>query len=588
MTSSVKLVVAVRYALTCVVAALGYVSIVATGGGGDAGGGTPAPGSSVPAATPRTVVASVATSVPLATSKAIVAIDSAAGSSAPGSTVPLPNAGKTDDLLVARDSNNQVLLLAVAQGNVQLNAETTAIALVRLAFGVMHPDEGYTAAQLTNAIKNAAGYPQLLNAVNVALSTGAPVMDSDDVALASLLVSKQVKDSLAATADSGGTPKSIASASDLTLPLPYYFIDQDGTSKLWIQDAPRTSVALLNQTRLQWRVLSQDKNGGVLQDTMIDPLTANLASLLGYYKGTGTKKEIVGSDEFYVTVEQTAATRAEAALRFVQKSMLVMLKVVIPKGVIPDDLMTNCAKSVAESILNSKLAALVAQPTGDSLLTYVKSTLKYDDVDPNFIYKKLKACTSFSDVVKGIKENSPLINAVANYWKKLETVRDGAEVLDLAFSARHWNTSQTAHVCKVDGTVRACAVKVEGSYSRLEDLPPTATFPFRITTTETITVTNGTVNGTVVVDNHGSGVCASLTTWSGTLVGAGMSARINGTGTSRFTGGCFFTGGATSVTFDVTPLCSGFDVYEGRIRLQWGGSVGGANVCSFSGSAFKN
>ena len=132
------------------------------------------------------IVIALGSSVPPEIASIISEIVTDYGSGPVGSTLKNPDAGS---LVVAIDNDTNLLLAGYATDqNIELNAETTAIALSFI--GIIKPDSIST-DQLIEFIKSSEAFDALVEDVNAHLSTGKPLTESDEIFTAVEIVMTQ-------------------------------------------------------------------------------------------------------------------------------------------------------------------------------------------------------------------------------------------------------------------------------------------------------------------------------------------------------------------------------------------------------------
>jgi hypothetical protein len=196
-----------------------------------------------------------AASVPAATVQRVTQVISPMGSASVADAASLPAlTGDGESFLLAGDASAEIYLAAMATATSPappFSAETTAVALVRLARGPL-PD-GVGAAAFNAAIRSAAGYEPLLTLVRAAGTAGTPPMRHPGVTEAVLTTLGQALQALQPAVEGRAGPLAMAMA-PVRVNAPYPFdILRAGTAgrlRLSVQEAMPTAPGVLVVNRL--------------------------------------------------------------------------------------------------------------------------------------------------------------------------------------------------------------------------------------------------------------------------------------------------------------------------------------------------
>jgi len=393
-------------------------------------------------------------SVPDAASATIVQVMSQLGLSTLNASIdiPIPPAGG-DSLLLAVDAKNNIVLAALANSaSTTLSAESTALALARLSFGLVPP--GLTPSQVNAAIQSASGYPSLVAAVSQALSAGSAPGSSAEVLQDVVLVLSQAAPALASVAaesskKAGGLHsqmKDVVVTPTATDPLPFTLVTFPlGLPAVQLNNDPSAAgvVDVINNSFLDW-------NAGSSAHPAVEvelPATTVLTALLGNATTVpGPPAEQLADESglgFNITINQTLASRAANINDIMSRIATLALPAFVGKG---------CAQSVEGALISSgQLDTLAESATGDAFLAFLKSLGAADITQP--------LVTCFPDSVTQAEAkvvSAQFVGAIGKFFSAMDTaltffdgVSAAAKIIATAF---YWDQSFTIGVCETAGS----------------------------------------------------------------------------------------------------------------------------------------
>jgi hypothetical protein len=358
----------------------------ATPGGAGSGGGGGAsitsdnaqpPGGQVSALQTITTTVTVNPGNAGGSEQKIVSINTGFEEGRPGQALQTALDSNGDAVVIATDADNNIILAGIAStGTTTLNAESTAIALARIALGPL--PETISASQANAGIRNTRRFNDLTKLISRTLADG-KTMNSDEVVLTAGEVAEQAAKTLNSRAPLQSTTRTVngdkllAQATvtyDLLPPLPLTVIGPPGNVRsVNLTRYQNGSVDVANSMQIYWEAFTSG-----------DPKKEFLApvSLKRAYWGNsplwfdvpavtlvGNPPSSAGAG-FTVTVQQSRATRA-ANLSEIMRSII---GIAFPWFEIEKE----CSAKIVSTLLGpSQLDLLVGEPTPDRAIEYFKT-----------------------------------------------------------------------------------------------------------------------------------------------------------------------------------------------------------------------
>ncbi len=418
-----------------VIVALASISIASCGGGGGDSGGSGGNSGTTPNVTQ--LRPSVSTDVDAAAGSRIRGLISTVGTSADfGSGVAIAVSTPTGETpVVAVDGDGNLLLAALVptgSTSAALGAESTALLLIRIAAGKV--DSPAAANDLNSAIRGAASFPQLTQAVRDAVGSGSSPIESADVLA---LLARTLADARGAT--SSNAVSRVRAQARVINPLaptalPKEVIPDPLAGGVSIRTASGSAVRLRNDTLVPWAVTVVTDNGATPSNQLLPAGQELTFSVRGSSTG------------YNVLVEQDAETAALEMNAFVAST----LEVVQMWAPLP---LTGCSGG-----LNRVIQTTIAgkPPTLSSWLSDVRA-----------ISSSFEGCLGFGQLfgqaVSLALKLMKLVDVVGN-------VIDTRSWVDFIRSADYfWNVSGIAGVClsPSSGAIVDCPVTFQFAESRV-------------------------------------------------------------------------------------------------------------------------
>lgn len=424
------------------VAASAMVLLAACSGGGDVGesGGIP-----TPTATLSTTAVSIDSSVPPSIAAAISDVMSPTSAGTIPGSLQIETIPGSDSMLLAMDANGKLRLAAMASGpTTTFNAESTAVALVRIAIGVR--PSGISASQTNQIIRATAEFQALVRLVEDAIKTDLSPLDYFGVADSVAVTTGQAVDSFSNIL--GGTSVTTSALAFATTPvitpLPFNIVSSlSGVASVYVTSANRDgSVNLVNATLIAWVASSYDETGHLLRapstndGKILLPPSSSWAILANKLAPWDVPQSIKlpgnngkGLDAILEQTPQSRLINTVGVIAGVAKLTLSLL------GGESLALMNKCEAGVESALISTgELEALAAEPSMDGFKAYLKSLAfqspvkmhnLFKDCIPNgksvaaeFLGKLSGILTVLSEVGKVYDSTTLLVKAklLGEYW----------------------------------------------------------------------------------------------------------------------------------------------------------------------------
>lgn len=255
--------------------------VAACGGGGETSGGPN--GSTPPVVNLASTTVTVDGSVPLPVANVIAEVMSPVDSGQLSSSIQIVTTGGHDSFVLALDAAGKIRLAAMSSGGLTtLNADSTALALVRMAIGTLPP--GITASQVNQTIQSTAEFPALMTLIQGALDTTQSPFDSGPVVQSLATTVRQAMGAivaLVAPASVTSAPSVLAFASpSVTTPLPFKIVSNIASlfSVYIFSTGSGGSVNVVNASPIVWSAHSLDETGRVIPSSSTEDGKALLGS----------------------------------------------------------------------------------------------------------------------------------------------------------------------------------------------------------------------------------------------------------------------------------------------------------------------
>jgi hypothetical protein len=355
--------------------------------------------------TPATV--GIDSSIPASATAAISNIVSPLDTQKPGTSLFVPisvNGGES--MVFATDANNNIMLASLLTTNsVNLNANSTALALTRVLMGSL-PSTA-SSSDVNNAIQGTAEFPNLVSLISAALSAGTPPSTSSAIATSIGTVTSQLPASVLATLAKARNRVLHAAASPVAQPSVttanenLFTTSASGTvtgAVAVVDTTPSGGVQISNTTAIAWTLSSATTSGQALCDGGDGPPSGNptcavtipRTSLVSYVKAGSVSTGAIGGngEAFNVTLYQGLVSRDTNVLQVDADIIQVLLGFATAGADAPA---AECIASVQEAFFPAaQVAMLIVNPlSSDTWSSYVKEVL----TSPLSLIKAYNGCS---------------------------------------------------------------------------------------------------------------------------------------------------------------------------------------------------
>lgn len=352
-----------------------FLSLAVSSCGGSGGEGGPiGTGGAPPTATLSSTTVSLDSSVPPAIASAITDVLSPTSAGTIPGSVQIETIPGSDAMILAMDASGELRLAAMTSGpTTTLNADTTAVALVRIALGAL--PSGVTAAQANQEIRGAPEYAALVSAVDQAIKSGLTPLADPAVANSVIVVTGQVAEAFERQVRPASSAALAYATPRAQPPLPFTLVSGvGGVGKVYLDGVTSAGeVELVNSMLIAWAASSLDESGheiavphNLLPVSLWSALKDTLHPWLGpsaiAVPGNGGK----GMD---VKIQQTDQTRLINDVGLMTDTVKLTLSLMGSQG-----LFDKCVTGMGSALLKSEeMQAMAAEPTMESFLAYLKS-----------------------------------------------------------------------------------------------------------------------------------------------------------------------------------------------------------------------
>jgi hypothetical protein len=355
---------------------LGCGATVGSGGGNGSNPSGPPPIPSI-----QTQI-SLDSAVPSNVMGMISQIISPLGTGSIGGTAPLPATVTTGDesVLIATDANEDIVLAAMANSpSTKLSANSTALALVRLALGVL--SSSVSPAQVDSEIQATAEFPNLVSVISQALTAGTPPGTSTTVVQSVANVLSQLPGAAApATAAASNSHAPALVNPTATSGAPFTVLNNIFTMQVTGADGSG-GVLVVNNFPIQWTAASYTADGHSTPLTPTPP-SGNI-QLVGRKVGftslftSNTPASVPGNGEaFDLAISQTSDSQAANLVSIGVDVTGLGLSLAGLK--LPSTCLTSGVGTVLKA--SPQWGAYVSSPTWDNAWTTIKAIITVDGV----------------------------------------------------------------------------------------------------------------------------------------------------------------------------------------------------------------
>lgn len=362
-----------------------------------------------------------------------------------GSGIKIPSASGGETMVYAVDANNNILLASMAvSAQTPLNADSTALALARIVLGAL--PASVKPSDVNAAIRAAQEYPNLVAQVSDAIAHGISPANSDKVFSSLSVLVPQISGAVL-SASPGARASSVRAMAapvvqpSVTTPLPYAMLSPFGSAYqgVFVTGASLTkqgNVNLVNTMSIAWSVASSDTDGNFMcppgqPGTSLRPdcptslgrmglvqqlvLGSSLNKLIGPVFADGLSTSVVGNgNAFNLTLKQDAVSRATNAI-YVATDVTQLVIAALTAGS-ANAIAGNCVNALIDTILPAEdVAALVLEPTSDSLMKYLKGLAGVGGIYN--IYGSLSTCLQPTELPMVANSNLRLNDSSSKFWR---------------------------------------------------------------------------------------------------------------------------------------------------------------------------
>lgn len=266
-------------------------------------------GASASISTPISTVVTVGASIPISTVNSIQEVISPSDAGSIGSRLEISMNGQTgQSVVLAIDVNGNIVLAAIVSSqNTVLSADSTALALVRLAVGDIPTKQAGSA--IDEFVRDSTGYSALVAAVTNALNArSVPALDANVLrgiaSVMSVVIPQLSPDENDATS---GNAKTVAHPTVSGTGYPYTVIEDEVLNGLWpvqITGGDPIGIVVGNSMPIPWSASSVDAAGTKLtKEDKIIPKRSGLFS-------PGSETVLTSTSGMTLTLKQTPKTHA--------------------------------------------------------------------------------------------------------------------------------------------------------------------------------------------------------------------------------------------------------------------------------------
>jgi hypothetical protein len=395
------------------------------------------------------ITVSIGAGLPPSVAASIVQINTLFGSGGLGVPIDMiPSPDAPNGLVVALDSDDNIRLAAIeipADAKVVLTADSTAVAMVRIAIGAL--PEGRTAQTANQIIRGTTAYPALVAAISKALTDGVPVSTTSTVLIQIAAVVEQSSGPLRAAMT--------AKAGPAKLPLPYSLLGTTGSipSVHLVATTTAGKINLRNSLPIFWQ--ARTNSSPLVMLPICDYKCILLGGLLPWEGPSTVQLPDADGAALTLHLEQNSETRWANAVDVIRGSLGVVLSN-LPGG-------STCDSAIASALLasNSLDNALTSIA---SFKAYLRST-SLKGLDWGKVLEKCAPSTLSGAVGSFAKSILGLVSGVSEVTS---AIKAGGIAVQLSMWALYFDASIDIKVCEGETDnpnlpydIANCAAKIQ-------------------------------------------------------------------------------------------------------------------------------
>ncbi len=470
------------------VVASGMLLLTACGGGGETSSGPV--GSPQPAVNLASTAVTADSSVPVQVVNSVTEIVTPVGSGRLSDSIQIATTDSRDSFVLALDASGQIRLAVMTSGGPTiLNADSTALALVRMAIGDL--PSGITAISMNQAIQGTAEFPGLVELIKGALHSGLPPLESGPAVQSIATTTRQAMNVISAIlAPPASTSSSVAAYATRPVDpsqLPHFNILSNvaGLFSVYVSGARRDgSVDLVNASPIVWsahglneagtliRASAPSTDGKILLDS--NTVTRSLLDKVHPWFGPPAINLPGNSGKgLDIVVEQTTLSHKKNLEEILQNAF---------ETVVPINLGSECLNSVAKALHTAgSLDDLAKSATFDAVKDALLSARDGNDAELEGVIAR--CIPSLSPKKAELGRFARLVTKTLVGLGAVQAFDDAATlVAKVVLTASHWNTHQSVAMCMGEsGSIQNCVAKFTFE-NPAPILAPNARFTPRITT----------------------------------------------------------------------------------------------------------
>jgi hypothetical protein len=395
------------------------------------------------------ITVSIGAGLPASVAASIVQINSMFGSGGVGVPIDIiPSPDARNGLVVALDADDNIRLAAIeisADAKVVMTADSTAVAMVRIAIGAL-PD-GRTPQSANQIIRATTAYPALVAAISKALTDGVPVSTTSTVLT-----------QIAAVVDQSSGPLRAAitaKAGPAKLPLPYSLLGTTGNipSVHLVATTTAGKINVRNSLPIFWQ--ARTNSSPLVMLPICDYKCILLGGVLPWEGPSTVQLPDADGAALTLHLEQNSQTKSANAVDVIRGSLGVVLSN-LPGG-------STCDSAISSLLLGSS-SLDNALTSIDSFKAYLRST-SLKSLDWGKVLQKCAPSTLSGAVGSFAKSILGLVSGVSEITSAIKV---GGIAVQLSMWALYFDTSVDIKVCEGDTAdpklpydIANCAAKIQ-------------------------------------------------------------------------------------------------------------------------------
>ena len=407
-------------------------------------------------------------SVPPQASGMITSIASATASATPSDTIiSVPfNTSTGDSAVIATTAAGDVVLIQFVKPGqpISLSVSSTASAMGRIALGNLAATVALT-AQVDQAVLFAPEYSNLQSQISSALTSGISPATSTTVLASLSTLAIQAKLALGPVLAIQGAPfvksvvERISPLGSTPPPLPYTLLPGGVFGAVSLIDDHGPGIQLNNYSLVAWSARTSTVPGAPTGNPTTLPPLSVLNSFIGVAKGSpvATPTPIPAfSNPFVVAIRFDADAQAFTIVNILVNEATIALNTLIPP---PFNVLPSCVANSLSAVLNPGIAALVAAPSLDSTINFVKSFGN----TPVAAYNTLQAVATCAS--KSLASLNPIF--IGPFGKLVSAIQLAVTTTETVKGVQQFYTylaaqpTPSVEVCKSSGTIIPCALDLQ-------------------------------------------------------------------------------------------------------------------------------